>query len=182
MKKLSSLQGHQQVSATHPRTKPSTPGKPVPCRLPLDSKANTGNSLSTLLRSKEPTATDETQSPRRTTAQGPMGMETLSLVTPDELATRTSRSASSRASSSRSCTSSRPGKKSASRSKRAPRSSSKSRSKENGAQVYALWTAAITAGFLVGFGAGYAWKEYLTGRAGEDVRRVGCTWCGDGKR
>jgi hypothetical protein len=123
--------------------------------------------------------TDELPSPRRTTTQGPMGMETLSLVTPDELATRTSRSTSSRASSSRS---SRRGKKSSSRSKRAPRSSSKSHRKENGAQVYAIWTAAITAGFLVGFGAGYAWKEYLTGGAGEDVRRVSCSWCGDGKR
>lgn len=114
--------------------------------------------------------------------QGPTGMETLSLVTPDELATRTSRSPSSRASSSRSQTSSRLGKKSSSRSKRAPRTSSKSHSKENGAQVYALWTAAITAGFLVGFGAGYAWKEYLAGAGGEVRRGVGCAWCGDGKR
>jgi hypothetical protein len=105
-----------------------------------------------------------------------MGMESLSLLTPEEFATRTSVT-NSRASSSKSR--SRTGKKS--HSKRAPRTPSKARNKDNGAQIYALWTAAITAGFLVGFGAGYAWKEYLAGGS-EDVRRVGCAWCGDGKR
>ena len=137
-------------------------------------------SLSTLLKSKDATSAilDEFPSPRRTTAQGPMGMESISLVTPEEFATRTS-IASSRASSSKS--NSRLGKKS--HSKRRGRSSSKYQTKENGAQAYALWTAAITAGFLVGFGAGYAWKQYLAGGGGgEDVRRVGCSWCGDGKR
>jgi hypothetical protein len=105
-------------------------------------------------------------------------MESLALVTPEEMANRTSIT-TSRASSSKSH--SRLGKKS--RSKRGARSPSKSRSKDNGAQIYALWTAAITAGFLVGFGAGYAWKEYLAGgTGGGDVRKVGCTWCGDGKR
>lgn len=35
----------------------------------------------------------------------------------------------------------------------------------------------------MGFGAGYAWKEYLAGGAGgEDIKRVGCAWCGEGKR
>lgn len=105
-------------------------------------------------------------------------MESIAIVTPDELANRTS-IATSRASSSKSH--SRLGKKS--HSKRALRSPSKSHNKDKGAQVYALWTAALTAGFLVGFGAGYAWKQYLAGgTGGEDVRRVGCTWCGDGKR
>src|SRR5579859_6600373 len=108
-----------------------------------------------------------------------MGMESLSLITPEEFATRTSVT-NSRASSSKSRSRTGGGKKS--HSKRAPRSQSKTRNKDN-AQVYALWTAAITAGFLVGFGAGYAWKEYLAGGSGsEDVRRVGCAWCGDGKR
>ena len=107
-----------------------------------------------------------------------MGMESLSLLTPEEFATRTSVT-NSRASSSKSR--SRTNKKS--HSKRTPRTPSKVRNKDNGAQVYALWTAAITAGFLVGFGAGYAWKEYLAGGSGsEEVRRVGCAWCGDGKR
>jgi hypothetical protein len=114
-------------------------------------------------------------SPRRST--GPMGIESLSLVNPEEFATRASMT-TSRASSAKSH--SRAGKKS--RGKRSPRSQSKSRSKDNAAQIYALWTAAITAGFLVGFGAGYAWKEYIAGGGGEDVRRVGCTWCGDTKR
>jgi hypothetical protein len=104
-------------------------------------------------------------------------MESLSLVNPEEFATRASMT-TSRASSAKSH--SRRGK--TSHSKRSPRSQSKSRSKDNAAQIYALWTAAITAGFLVGFGAGYAWKEYLAGSGGEDVRRVGCAWCGDGKR
>jgi len=139
-------------------------------------------SLNTLLKSKDTTSAlvDEYPSPRRTTTQGPTGMETLSLVNPEDFATRTSIT-SSRASSSKSR--SRLGKKSSSHSKRAARSPSKSRAKDNGAQVYALWTAAITAGFLVGFGAGYAWKEYLAGGGGgEDIKRVGCSWCGEGKR
>jgi hypothetical protein len=118
---------------------------------------------------------DDMSSPRRST--GPMGIESLSLVNPEEFATRASMT-TSRASSAKSH--SRAGKKS--RGKRSPRSQSKSRSKDNAAQIYALWTAAITAGFLVGFGAGYAWKEYIAGGGGEDVRRVGCTWCGDTKR
>jgi hypothetical protein len=132
-------------------------------------------SLSTLLRSKDATSAfiEEFPSPRRMTAQGPMGIESLSLVNPEDFATRTSQ-ITSRASSHKSRS-----KKSKSRS---PRSLSKSRSKDNhAAQMYALWTAAITAGFLVGFGAGYAWKEYLAG-SGDEVRRVGCTWCGEGKR
>ena len=134
-------------------------------------------SLSTLFKSKDAGMIDEFPSPRRTTTQGPMGMESLSLVSPEEFATRTSLT-TSRASSSKSH--SRLGKK---HSKRPPRSVSKSRNKDNQAQVYALWTAAITAGFLVGFGAGYAWKEYLAGGSGgEDIRKVGCSWCGDGKR
>lgn len=135
-------------------------------------------SLSTLLKSKDTTLTDEFPSPRRTTTQGPMGIESLSLVNPEDFATRTSLT-TSRASSSKSHA--RVSKKS----KRTPRSNSKPRAtKDNGAQVYALWTAAITAGFLVGFGAGFAWKEYLAGGSGgsEEVRRVGCSWCGDGKR
>src|SRR5271154_3092765 len=139
-------------------------------------------SLNTLLKSKDTTSAlvDEYPSPRRTTTQGPTGMETLSLVNPEDFATRTSIT-SSRTSSSKSR--SRLGKKSSSHSKRGARSPSKSRAKDNGAQVYALWTAAITAGFLVGFGAGYAWKEYLAGGGGgEDIKRVGCAWCGEGKR
>ena len=136
--------------------------------------------LSTFLKSKEATILEEYPSPRRMSSQGPMGMESLSLVGPEEFATRSipsSKPGSSRASSAKN---SRMGKKSHKRNSRSP---SKSRPKDNGAQVYALWTAAITAGFLVGFGAGYAWKEYLGGGAtSEDVRRVGCTWCGDGKR
>jgi hypothetical protein len=136
-------------------------------------------SLSTLLRSKDASAAlEEHPSNQRPTLQGPLGIETLTLLNPEEFATRTSIT-SSRASSSKST--SRVGKKS--RSKRNTRPASKPRSKETAAQVYALWTAAITAGFLVGFGAGYAWKEYLAGRGGtEDVRRVGCAWCGEGKR
>ena len=105
------------------------------------------------------------------TAQGPLGMESLSLVNAEDFATRTSQ-ITSRASSSKSRSK---------KSKRSPRSLSKARNKDNAAQMYALWTAAITAGFLVGFGAGYAWKEYLAG-GGDEVRRVGCTWCGEGKR
>jgi hypothetical protein len=139
-------------------------------------------SLNSLLKSKDTTSAlvDEYPSPRRTTTQGPTGMETLSLVNPEDFATRTSIT-SSRASSSKSR--SRPGKKSSSHSKRGARSPSKSRARDNGAQIYALWTAAITAGFLVGFGAGYAWKEYLAGGGGgEDIKRVGCAWCGEGKR
>jgi len=143
----------------------------------------TDNSLSTFLKSKDATVLEEYPSPRRMTSQGPMGMESLSIVGPEEFVTRSmtsSKPTSSRASSSKS-TSSRLGKKS--HSKRSSRSPSKSRPKDNGAQVYALWTAAITAGFLVGFGAGYAWKEYLAGgTTSEDVRRVGCAWCGEGKR
>lgn len=137
-------------------------------------------SLSTLLKSKDATSAfiDDLNSPhRRSSTQGPMGIESLSLVNPEEFATRTSLT-TSRASSAKSH--SRLGKKS--HSKRSPRSTSKSRNKDNAAQVYALWTAAITAGFLVGFGAGYAWKEYLAGSGTEDVRRVGCVWCGDTKR
>jgi hypothetical protein len=137
-------------------------------------KAHT--SLSTLLRSKDTTAT-EYHSPRRNATQGPMGMESISLLAAEDFANRTSIPASRSSSKSNS----RLGKKS--HSKRGARSPSKSRSKDNAAQVYALWTAAITAGFLVGFGAGYAWKEYLAGGGGgEDVRRVGCAWCGEGKR
>jgi hypothetical protein len=133
------------------------------------------HSLSTLLKNKD--ALEDFASPRRIIAQGPTGMETLSLVSPEEFVTRAS-VASSRASSK---SNSRLGRKS--HSKRGSRSPPKVPSKERQAQIYALWTAAITAGFLVGFGAGYAWKEYLVGGGGsEDVRQVGCTWCGEGKR
>jgi len=152
-----------------PRTLPSL-GNPI-------SDDALRASLSTLLKSKDASSAlmDDMSSPRRST--GPMGIESLSLVNPEEFATRASMT-TSRASSAKSH--SRAGKKS--RGKRSPRSQSKSRSKDNAAQIYALWTAAITAGFLVGFGAGYAWKEYIAGGGGEDVRRVGCTWCGDTKR
>lgn len=163
-----------------PRTMASL-GQPISdevlrARYPFPNKLS-NISLSTLFKSKDATITDEIHSPRRTTAQGPLGMESISLVNPEDFATRTSIT-SSRASSSKS--QSRLGK----RSKRTPRSNQKPRAKDNGAQVYALWTAAITAGFLVGFGAGFAMKEYLAGGGGggEDVRRVGCSWCGDGKR
>ena len=136
-------------------------------------------SLSTLLKSKEASAVVEEHSPtQRATAQGLMGMESLALLNPEEFATRTSIT-SSRTASTKS--NSHVGRKA--RSKRTPRSSPKLRGNENGAQAYALWTAAITAGFLVGFGAGYAWKDYLTGgNRTEDIRRVGCAWCGEGKR
>jgi hypothetical protein len=73
---------------------------------------------------------DEFPSPRRTITQGPLGIESLSLVSPEDFATRTSHT-TSRASSSKSH--SRLGKK---RSKRPPRSPSKSRNKDNQAQVY----------------------------------------------
>jgi hypothetical protein len=158
-----------------PRTRASL-GHPVSddalrARFPHYTASN--SSLSSLLKSKDAA---EFQSPPRRSGQAPSGIESISLVEAEEFATRSASIPISRASSSKS---SRRGKKSKSSNSK----STKPRSKDRNAQMYALWTAAITAGFLVGFGAGYAWKEYLTGgTSGEDARRVGCAWCGEGKR